>query len=96
MENNSDTTNIKIKRIKPKIELKIINGVYTFANVYISEFEKPICAFGHYILARRRGLAPSVGAVRLTRGPRSQLLQVQPSEKLESVLAGVPVAVAGH
>jgi len=48
------------------------------------------------ILARRRGPAPSVGAVRLTRGPRSQLLQVQPSEKLESVLAGVPVAVAGH
>ena len=96
MENNSDTTNIKIKRIKPKIELKIINGVYTFANVYISEFEKPICAFGHYILARRRGLAPSVGAVRLTRGPRSQLLQVQPSEKLEGVFAGVPAASTGH
>jgi hypothetical protein len=39
-------------------------------------------------LARGRWWAPTVGAVRLARRRRSQLLQIQPPEKLEDVLAG--------
>ena len=51
------------------MELKIIIAVYTFANVYIREFEKPICAFGHYTSQMTGACTQHWGCSSYTRAP---------------------------